>query len=436
MLKKFPLSYQLIIILFCFTASLFIVIIPLINNNLSRVIDDDLFEDLNKAQSNYLDYGFAPTASHIEEQIYHLDIDMANEVIGVSKLMTIDRAYLIFNHVVKNDLEEMMSDPELTHINNKKVFQNDTLYYAINYDGDQKYTVSILYSTYSTDLVQSIQKEIIYIFYGILIAFFAVLAIWLNSLIAPLRKIDLYIKGIKTGKRPKIKINRDDEIGTVFDSLVEMENELEKQNQIKEEMIHNISHDLKTPITLIQTYSQSVKDDIYPYGSKDASMDVIIENAGRLERKVQSLLHLNRLDYLFESQSQETVAMDQLVSEIANQFKFMHPEIQFELDLDESVFVGDIEAWRIAIENILANGCRYVKNKFVITLENENLTIYNDGEHFDETIVTSMFNPYEKGNKGQFGLGLSIVKKTCDIYGYNLSAKNEQLGVSFTISKK
>lgn len=436
MLKKFPLSYQLIIILLCFTASLFVVIIPLINHNLSRVIDDDLFEDLNKAQANYLDYGFAPTASHIEEQIYHLDIDMANEVISVSKLMTIDRAYLIFNQVVKNDLMTMINNPGMDHVDSKKIFENDTLYYSINANGNQKYTVSILYSTYSNDLVESIQNEIIYIFYGILVVFFVVLAIWLNSLIAPLRKIDLYIKGIKVNKRPKIKISRDDEIGNVYTSLIEMERELEKQNQIKEEMIHNISHDLKTPITLIQTYSQSVKDDVYPYGSKEASMDVIIDNANRLERKVQSLLHLNRLDYLFESQSRETVAMDQLIEEIASQFKFMNQDVAIELDLEQADFIGDSEAWRIAIENILANGYRYVKNKFVITLTKTTLTIYNDGEHFDEAIVTSMFNPYEKGNKGQFGLGLSIVKKTCDIYGYNLSAKNEELGVSFTITKK
>lgn len=40
-------------------------------------------------------------------------------------------------------------------------------------------------------------------------------------------------------------------------------------------MIHNISHDLKTPIALIKTYGQSVKDDIYPYGDKDSSMDII-----------------------------------------------------------------------------------------------------------------------------------------------------------------
>ena len=47
-----------------------------------------------------------------------------------------------------------------------------------------------------------------------------------------------------------------------------MKEEIDKQSKIKEEMIHNISHDLKTPIALIKSYSQSVKDDIYPYGDK------------------------------------------------------------------------------------------------------------------------------------------------------------------------
>ena len=436
MFKRLSLYYQLLLILVVFSLALFVLVMPFINQNLARVIDDNLFEDLNKAQSNYLDYGFAPTASHVEEQIYHLDIDMANEVINVSKPMTIDRAYIIFNHVVKEDLLEMINDPEVTHLTGKKMFEGDTLYYVINDNGNDKYTISILYSTYSADLVKSIQNQIIYILYGVIVVFFIIVALWLNTLIYPLKKIDTYIKGIKSGERRKISIRRKDEIGTVFTSLVEMENELEKQNQIKEEMIHNISHDLKTPITLIQTYSQSVKDDIYPYGSKEASMDVIIDNADRLERKVRSLLHLNRLDYLSESQSEETVDMEQLVNDIVRQFRFMYPNIEFELNLEQIQFVGDIEAWRIAIENILANGSRYVKNKFVITLKQDCLTIYNDGEHFDEDIVNSMFNPYEKGNKGQFGLGLSIVKKTCDIYGYNLSAHNEDIGVSFTISKK
>ena len=105
-----------------------------------------------------------------------------------------------------------------------------------------------------------------------------------------------------------------------------MKEDLERQESIKEEMIHNISHDLKTPIALIQTYGQSVKDDIYPYGDKNSSMDIILENAERLEHKVKSFLYLNRLDYLQgENNELGTFDMKQLIEKIVNQMYALKP---------------------------------------------------------------------------------------------------------------
>ena len=54
------------------------------------------------------------------------------------------------------------------------------------------------------------------------------------------------------------------------DALVTMKDELTRQEKAKEEMIHNISHDLKTPIATIKSYSESIKDGIYPYGTLEA----------------------------------------------------------------------------------------------------------------------------------------------------------------------
>ena len=84
-----------------------------------------------------------------------------------------------------------------------------------------------------------------------------------------MKLIKNYIDDIKNDKESELHIQREDEIGVLSSSLIEMKEEIDRQNEIKEEMIHNISHDLKTPIALIQTYAQSIKDDIYPYGDKD-----------------------------------------------------------------------------------------------------------------------------------------------------------------------
>lgn len=88
------------------------------------------------------------------------------------------------------------------------------------------------------------------------------------------------------------------------------------------------------------------------------------------------------------------------------------------------------------MENIVDNAYRYVDKKIKIILKNDYLEIYNDGEPIDNDNIEALFQPYEKGTKGQFGLGLSIVHKTCTMYGYNVAAVNQETGVSFIIEKK
>ena len=141
-------------------------------------------------------------------------------------------------------------------------------------------------------------------------------------------------------KRQELHIQREDEIGVLSSSLIEMKEEIDRQNEIKEEMIHNISHDLKTPIALIQTYAQSIKDDIYPYGDKDSSVDVILENTDRLEKKVKSLLYLNRLDYISGQIGDETCSMKELIEHIVFQLTAMHSQIEIITDLQDSSFKG------------------------------------------------------------------------------------------------
>ena len=78
---------------------------------------------------------------------------------------------------------------------------------------------------------------------------------------------------------------------------------------------------------------------------------------------------------------------------------------------------------------------RYAKSKIKIVLRQDRLRIYNDGNHIDEQFLNSGFKPYEKGSKGEFGLGMSIVKKTVNFFGYNLEVVNEEVGVSFIIKR-
>ena len=87
-------------------------------------------------------------------------------------------------------------------------------------------------------------------------------------------------------------------------------------------------------------------------------------------------------------------------------------------------------------ENIIENAARYVHHEIKIILKDQYLEIFNDGEPIDNSNPESLFQPYEIGHKGQFGLGLSIVYKTVTMYGYKVEAVNRVDGVSFIIQNK
>ena len=433
MLKKFSLQRQLIIIFSLIALVVLAILVPLINKNLNNLIDSQMFQTLETAQQGYVDYGYSPIEKSSDKQIYHMTYDAENNVLIPSTNITYKEAEKI-SYVFSECLFDMIDDGK-EKVQKKGDFYGTTVYYQITKKDTNTYTVSLVYSDYSANLISAIRQQIINILYVSFAIIGVVIFLWVSSLIKPLKAIRNYIEDIRNDKEGELKIDRSDEIGIVSNELVVMKEEIDHQSKTKEEMIHNISHYLKTPIALIKSYSQSVKDDIYPYGDKDSSMDVIIENADRLDSKVKSLLYLNRLDFLGNKNIDNEVDMKALIEHITIQLQGMHPEIEIETDLAFVSFKGDEECWRICVENIIENAYRYVNSKIKIILKQNYLEIYNDGEPIDNENIEALFKPYEKGTKGQFGLGLSIVYKTCTMYGYNVTAENKDVGVSFIIER-
>jgi len=113
----------------------------------------------------------------------------------------------------------------------------------------------------------------------------------------------------------------------------------------------------------------------------------------------------------------------------------IYPEIKFELDIDKknTIFRGSVEMWEAIIDNILNNFMRYAKTKIKITVKNNKIILCNDGPNIDKEVLTNIFTPYEKGVKGVFGLGLSIVQKTLSLLNYEIIIENQKKGVMFTI---
>ncbi len=212
---------------------------------------------------------------------------------------------------------------------------------------------------------------------------------------------------------------------------------LKEQEEYKNQMYQNISHDFKTPITVMKSYIEAYEDGIY---DKKKVIDVIKEQLKKLEIKVHSLLYLNKINYIQERQENLNVQYDVsiIIKAAVDKFKVTRPDIDFVLDIDKknTIFRGSADMWEAIIDNILGNFIRYAKNKISITVKNNKIILYNDGENIDENVLNNIFTPYKKGVNGVFGLGLSIVKKTLHFLNYDISIENVKNGVKFIIYER
>lgn len=432
-LTSISLKSQLTLLLVALALFIVVYLVPTINENLTRITDNEMYSTLTIVQNSYHMHHVDLKDSLVDRQVYHIYYDI-NDGVTVPTDLDQNDEVLLMGGIFNSDLDSLIISGD-SFIRNKGRYENYDMYYQIIEVDNGTYLISLLRSSYSKQLFNSLQNEIIYMLYTALFVIATVLFLWVNSLITPLIQIRKYINSMNSEFSYDLELERTDEIGVLFHSLNKIKYDLDVQSKHREEMLHNISHDLKTPIAIIKTYTQSVQDGVHPYGTLDSSVDIIMENADRLENKVTSLLHLNHLDYSADAKKSENVDMKQLVEKLVDQMRAMHPEIEFNLYLNQVYFEGSQEHWRICIENILENAYRYVNSKIVIWLREDYLEVYNDGSSIPEENVHDLFLPYKKGVKGQFGLGLSIVLKTVNLYDYEVFALNLEVGVSFVIYK-
>ena len=259
---------------------------------------------------------------------------------------------------------------------------------------------------------------------------------WSNNLVNRIKKIKEKVDNINNENyTPKPADDRYmDELYTLDRAVVNMQQFLKEQEEYKNQMYQNISHDFKTPITVMESYIEACEDGIK---SNEETLKVIKEQLNKLETKVHSLLYLNKLNYFKNKKDilKEQYDVSIIINAAVDKFKVSRPDISFILDIDKkhTIFRGSADMWEAIIDNILNNFIRYANKEIKITVKNNKIILYNDGENIDENVLNNIFTPYEKGIKGVFGLGLSIVKKTLHFLNYDITIENVKNGVKFTI---
>ena len=312
--------------------------------------------------------------------------------------------------------------------------KNEEIYYACEVDELTNYFIIVLVDdSYNEGFVKRIIGSIITFIIAALIILSLIASFWINKLLKRLKALQNHITNMSKEKyEVEYLDDGDDEIRELSESIEIMRLEIKDSETTKREMLQNVSHDFKTPIAVIKNYAEAIVDGVVD--TSDAN--IIIKQADILRTKVNQLLQYNRLEYLNKDKPLEEVDLADVCNEVVNNHK-VNTKIEFKLELEPCLFEGYRENFVTVVENIVENALRYAKKVIYIQTKENKVTIYNDGEPIEEKFLNSKFKPYEKGSKGEFGLGMSIVQKTLDFFGLSLSIYNEERGgVSFIIYKK
>ncbi|MEW5954582.1 MAG: HAMP domain-containing sensor histidine kinase [Bacillota bacterium] len=286
------------------------------------------------------------------------------------------------------------------------------------------------------------------LFNVMLYAGLAMIISWLAAILIvryltrPLTQIKQHVKRIANRNwHEPLNIKQKDEFGQLAESIDSMRRQLIQQDEMQQSMLQNISHELKTPVMVIRSYTRAMQDGIYPKGDLTGSIRVIDEEGERLEKLIKQLLYLTRLDYLAtRDKARGDIRLDQLIEKIAQRMDLQRPEITWQLDLRPVTVKGDEETLRAMIENLLDNHLRHAASVLTITLQvnsekkEVSLKFWNDGSQVEPHLLDQIFRPFQKGREGRFGLGLTIVQRILKIYQGRITVANEGAGVATTVA--
>jgi len=379
-------------------------------------------------------YSLKQPLTFIENDINNsvsLDTEVAYIYVENNKIIASENLSRILDiDSLKSLIEEIDDNKYGKFLHNKKIYY----YYTSKNPNNLK--IAITDDSYIVSMRKNILKSIL-IVVGITYIIVAILLIlWSNKLINKVTKLKERVENINNDNYDhKITLKEDDELFAIDNAIESMRLYLKEQEEYKNQMYQNISHDFKTPIAVMKSYLEACEDEIE---TKEKTLEIVKEQLNKLEIKVHSLLYLNKINYIKDKKDflNELCDVTPIINTAVDKFKISRPDVSFNVSIDRKSckFKGSADMWEAIFDNIIGNFIRYAKKEITITVKSGKITLFNDGPNIDKNVLNNIFTPYEKGVKGVFGLGLSIVKKTLYLLNYDISIKNVKNGVKFIIN--
>ena len=337
------------------------------------------------------------------------------------------------------------------------------------------------YSTYIRLPISSIQESVnisnrfLYLIASIVIIVGGIAIIFISKQFSdPISEINAIAKKMANlDFSHKYVVKDDDEINELGESInvmseklektinqlrksnIELEKDIEKKSKIDEmrkSFISDVSHELKTPIALIQGYSEGLLENVNTdEESRKFYAEVILDESNKMDKLVKQLLELTKLEYEKREFNNRTFNIVELEKEIVRSSQVIIEEkntkVEFDTEDKINVYADDFYISQI-ITNYLTNAIKHVKevdgenyikitNTIIPEREKVRITVFNTGNKIAEENLSRVWNRFFKADEarnredGGSGIGLSIVRAIMNNYGTDYGVENKENGVEF-----
>ena len=251
----------------------------------------------------------------------------------------------------------------------------------------------------------------------------------------------------------RLPISRDYEKYTPFDCIManlnEMAAALQKSEILKTDFISDVSHELKTPLTVIHSYATLLREE-KDEQKREKYTSAVMEAASRLSVLIGNILQLNKLENQSALPEKTVVTLDEKLAEVILTFEEKIEQKQVELicDLEENIRIFSVESYLdIIFNNLLSNAVKFTNEggRVEVKLKKEGdtaiVTVADTGLGISPEIGARIFDKFYQGDtshaKEGNGLGLALVKRAIDVLGGEISVHSQpNKGSIFTVKLK
>ncbi|MBQ7148700.1 MAG: two-component sensor histidine kinase [Pseudobutyrivibrio sp.] len=239
-----------------------------------------------------------------------------------------------------------------------------------------------------------------------------------------------------------------DQLQTANESLkhdLELKDEAEN---MRKEFVSNVSHELKTPIALIQGYAEGLQEGIMDDEvSRQIYLDIIIDEANKMNRLVREMLILNQLEAGQMNMDLVDFDLTEMIDSVvdSNKINFEAQNITYTfINKGECIVHADEFLVEQVVTNFISNAIHYVMNENIITVRYDytkkgkvRISVFNSGNSIAKKDIKHIWEKFYKADKarsreyGGSGIGLSVVKATMELLHEKYGVENLSNGVEF-----